>query len=127
MRILNWNTQADRHRADSNKLRSIKELVASYDADVICLTEAYPEAMPNGDRTIASGLSGWGWPEDRGATAIRTSRSGIVPTVRQRCPSIPGALHPPAHALHSSARRPWCEGNFCGVHRDIVNFTNGVP
>ena len=25
-------------------------------------------------------------------TAVRTSRSGIVPTVRQRCPSVPGAL-----------------------------------
>ena len=77
MRILNWNTQADRYKADSDRLRSIRERVASYDADVICLTEAYPAAMPNGERTTTSGLSGWGWPEDRGARKVLLwSRNG---------------------------------------------------
>ncbi len=70
IRILNWNAQGDRHRVGSDKLRKISERVASYDADVICLTEAYPEAMPDGKRTISSELSGWGWPEERGARKV---------------------------------------------------------
>ena len=70
MRILNWNAQADRHRVGSDKLRKIKERVASYDADIICLTEAYPEAMPDGERTIKSELSAWGWPEERGGRKV---------------------------------------------------------
>lgn len=70
MRILNWNTQADRHRVGSDKLRKIKERVAGYDADIICLTEAYPEAMPDGERTAKSELSAWGRPEERGARKV---------------------------------------------------------
>ena len=90
MRILNWNTQADRYRTDSDRLRSIRERVASYDADVICLTEAYPEAMPNGERTTASGLSGWGWPEDRGARKVLLwSRNGWTDVDRVGSPHLP--------------------------------------
>ncbi|MCY3575174.1 MAG: hypothetical protein OXG92_15780 [Chloroflexi bacterium] len=67
MRILNWNTQADRHRVGSDKLRAIGERVACYNADIICLTEAYPEAMPDGGHTITSELSRAGNIENRGA------------------------------------------------------------
>ena len=90
MRILNWNTQADRHKPDSDKLRSIRERVAGYDADVICRTEAYPEAMPDGEHTTASGLSGWGWPEDRGARKVLLwSHSGWTDIDRVGSPHLP--------------------------------------
>ena len=90
MRILNWNTQADRHKPDSDKLRSIRERIASYDADVICLTEAYPEAMPDGEYTTASGLSGWGWPEDRGARKVLLwSRNGWTDVDQVGSPYLP--------------------------------------
>lgn len=70
MKVLNWNTQADRLRAGAPKFERVRELIAGYDADVICLTEAYPQAMPDGGHTISSEISGWGWPEDKGARKV---------------------------------------------------------
>ena len=69
MRILNWNTQADKLRAGTPKFERLHQLVASYDADVICLTEALPELMPEGDGTVKSHLSDWK-PEARGARKV---------------------------------------------------------
>ena len=90
MRILNWNTQADRHRANSKKLVTIRERVANYDADIICLTEAYPEAMPDSERTISSELSGWGWPEERGARkVVLWSRFGWSNIDTRGAPNMP--------------------------------------
>lgn len=77
MKILNWNTQADRHRVGSDKLKKIKERVAAYDADIICLTEAYPEAMPDRKRTIASELSDWRNPEK-----TRRAQSAALESIR---------------------------------------------
>ena len=70
MKILNWNTQADRLRAGTPKFEKVRELIAGYGADVICLTEAYPQAMPGGGQTITSEESGWGRPEDKGARKV---------------------------------------------------------
>lgn len=39
-------------------------------ADVVCLTESYPEAMPVGGQTVTSELSGRGGPARRGARKV---------------------------------------------------------
>ena len=70
MKILNWNIQADRLRAGAPKFERIRELIAGYDADLICLTEAWPQLMPRGGHTISSEVSGWGPPEDKGARKV---------------------------------------------------------
>ena len=92
MRILNWNTQADRLRAGTAKFERLRHLVTSHEADVICLTEALPESMPEGGETVASHLSGWKH-EARGArkvvlwsrfgwTAVDTRGDGKLPEGR---------------------------------------------
>lgn len=72
MRILNWNTQFVSPRARTDKFEQIRALVASYDADVVCLTEAYPEAMPAGGQAITSEISSEGKlnPEKAGARKV---------------------------------------------------------
>lgn len=70
MRILNWNTEFVSPRARTGKFERIRALIASYDADVICLTEAYPELMPDGGQTITSELSGTGNIENRGGRKV---------------------------------------------------------
>ena len=69
MRILNWNTQADRLRVRTPKFAKARELIAGYGADVICLTEALPESMPDGGHSITSELSDWKH-EGRGARKV---------------------------------------------------------
>lgn len=58
MRILNWNTEFVSPRAKSDKFELIRETIAAYDADVVCLTEAYPQAMPDCGYLIKSNESG---------------------------------------------------------------------
>ncbi len=70
MRILNWNTEFVSPRARNGKFERIRALIASYDADVICLTEAYPEAMPDGGRLLRSNKSGRVNAEKRGARKV---------------------------------------------------------
>lgn len=71
MKILNWNTQADRLTVGNPKFERSRELVISHDADVVCLTEAFPKSMPGGgDNTVTSDLSGWKKHEDRGARKV---------------------------------------------------------
>lgn len=70
MKILNWNTQADRLTVGNRKFERSRELVISHGADVICLTEAFPESMPEGgDNTVTSDLSEWK-DEARGARKV---------------------------------------------------------
>ena len=78
MRILNWNTQADKLRAGTPKFERLHQLVASHDADVICLTEALPELMPEGEGTVKSHLSDWK-PEARGARKVLITYEPHVP------------------------------------------------
>lgn len=66
MKILNWNTQADKLSAGTPKFAKVRHLVATHDADVICLTEAFPESMPEGGQVVTSELSGWRF-ESRGS------------------------------------------------------------
>ena len=70
MRILNWNTQWLAPGPRSGRFARGKELIASYDADVICLTEARRQIMPEGGQVIASELSGAGNIENRGARKV---------------------------------------------------------
>ena len=49
MKILNWNTQADKLSVGTAKFGKLRQLVTSHDADVVCLTEAFPELMPEGN------------------------------------------------------------------------------
>ena len=70
MRILNWNAQFASPRGRGGRFAKIKALIASYDPDVICLTEAYPETMPELGHTITSEVSGAGNIENRGARKV---------------------------------------------------------
>ena len=77
MIIVNWNTQGDRATPKSKKFPKVKRIISEFDPDIICLTEAYPKAMPSDEPIICSGLSGWGWPEGCGARkVVLWSRSG---------------------------------------------------
>ncbi len=92
MRILNWNTQFVSPRARTNKFERIRAFIARYDADVICLTEAYPEAMPPGGQTITSEVSGEGKlkPENAGARkVVLWSRFGWSNVDRFGSPKMP--------------------------------------
>lgn len=68
--ILNWNTQIASPRTRGARFEAIRQTIAQYDADIICLTEAYPETMPSGGHTITGGLSVWGNYEKYGARKV---------------------------------------------------------
>ncbi|MDE2776124.1 MAG: endonuclease/exonuclease/phosphatase family protein [Chloroflexota bacterium] len=70
MRILNWNTEFVSPRAKSDKFERIRATIAAYDADIICLTEAYPEALPDGGYLIKSNESGRVRAEAGGARKV---------------------------------------------------------
>ncbi|MCY4063100.1 MAG: hypothetical protein OXG53_12080 [Chloroflexi bacterium] len=70
MRILNWNTEFVSPRAKSDKFEIIRATIAGYNADVICLTEAYPETMPDGGYLIKSNESGRVKAEAGGARKV---------------------------------------------------------
>ena len=70
MKVLNWNTQADRLSVRTPRFEKSRQLVARHDADVVCLTEAFPESMPEGGETVTSDLSEWKRHEDRGARKV---------------------------------------------------------
>ncbi len=70
MRILNWNTQADKLTPGSERFKRVQDHIAEFDADIICLTEAYAELMPGDGQTITSELSIWEPHESRGARKV---------------------------------------------------------
>lgn len=70
IKILNWNTQWLGPRSRGERFAKAKALIASHAPDVICLTEAYPETMPELGQTITSKLSGAGKIENRGGRKI---------------------------------------------------------
>lgn len=78
MKVLNWNAEANKLYLRTAKFERSRELVARHDADVICLTEAFPDLMPDEGETVTSDLSGWpGRHEERGARkVVLWSRSG---------------------------------------------------
>jgi len=77
VRILNWNTQADKLTPASERFKRVRNHIARFDADIICLTEAYPGLMPRGGQTISSELSIWEPYESRGARkVVLHSRAG---------------------------------------------------
>ena len=70
MRILNWNTEFVSPRARKGKFQRIRAKIAGFNADVICLTEAFPETMPEHGHTVTSEPSGAGNAENRGARKV---------------------------------------------------------
>lgn len=70
MRLLNWNTQWLGPRSHGQRFEKAKALIASHDPDVICLTEARPETMPEDGHTVTSKVSGAGNIENRGARKV---------------------------------------------------------
>ena len=101
MKVLNWNTQADRLSVRTPRFERSRQLVARHDADVICLTEAFPESMPEGGETVTSGLSEWKRHEDRGARkVVLWSRFGWTDVDRTGSESLP-------------------KGRFVSCHHDI--------
>ncbi|MDE2818372.1 MAG: endonuclease/exonuclease/phosphatase family protein [Chloroflexota bacterium] len=70
MKILNWNTEWLGPRSRKGRFAKAKALIATYDPDIICLTEAHPETMPDGGHAITSGLSGAGNMEKRGRRKV---------------------------------------------------------
>ena len=70
MRLLNWNTEWVGPRSHGGRFQKARKLISGYDADVICLTEARAETMPNDGHSISSELSGAGNIENRGARKV---------------------------------------------------------
>lgn len=70
MKILNWNTEANKKLVSSGKPQILRDYIESQDADAICLTEAFPEYLPDHGHMLCSGKSGWGWPEEQGARKV---------------------------------------------------------
>lgn len=70
MRILNWNTQWASPSGRSGRFDNAKALIETHDPDIICLTEARPETMPDSGQTIASEISGAGNMENRGGRKV---------------------------------------------------------
>lgn len=90
MKVLNWNTQADRLSVRTPRFEKSRQLVARHDADVICLTEAFPESTPDGGEIVTSGLSEWRRHEDRGARkVVLWSRFGWTDVDRTGSESLP--------------------------------------
>ena len=52
MKILNWNTEFASPRSRSGRFNKASELIAQFDADVVCLTEARAELMPSGGQLM---------------------------------------------------------------------------
>ena len=65
MRILNWNTEIASPRGVNGRFEVVREIVLGSEADIICLTEAYPETLPDGGYIVTSGLSDWGGRYER--------------------------------------------------------------
>ena len=90
MKVLNWNTQADRLSVRTPRFERSRQLVTRHDADVICLTEAFPESMPEGGDTVTSDLSGWKKHENRGARkVVLWSRFGWTDVDRRGSQRLP--------------------------------------
>lgn len=70
IRFLNWNTQWLGPRSHGERFAKAKALIASHAPDIICLTEARPETIPEAGHTIKSALSGAGNIENRGARKV---------------------------------------------------------
>ncbi len=70
MRILNWNTAFVSPGARIGKFERIGALIADYDADVICFTEAFPEATPDGGHTVKSEKSSSSKTESGGGRKV---------------------------------------------------------
>ena len=70
MKIFNWNTEFVSPRARAGKFQKLSQLIASQEADIVCLTEAYPDAMPADGETIKSEISGRTNAEKSGARKV---------------------------------------------------------
>ena len=89
MKLLNWNSQADKLRVGTAKFEKVRQFVLGYDADVICLTEAFPALMPEGGETVTSNLSGWR-AEERGARkVVLWSRFGWTDVDKEGAENLP--------------------------------------
>ncbi len=90
MKILNWNTEFVSPRARANKFQMICETIAKQEADIVCLTEAYPESLPSGGQTVKSEVSGPGSAERGGARkVVLWSRTGWSDVDRIGSPNLP--------------------------------------
>jgi endonuclease/exonuclease/phosphatase family metal-dependent hydrolase len=58
VKILNWNTEIASPRRRNERFLRVRETVEQHKADVICLTEAYSETMPEAGQSVSSDLSG---------------------------------------------------------------------
>jgi endonuclease/exonuclease/phosphatase family metal-dependent hydrolase len=67
VRILNWNTQ---HKSPRSKyFQPIVDRIQKFNPDIICLTEAYPQTLPEHGYTLMSDVSGW-YLDKRGARKV---------------------------------------------------------
>jgi endonuclease/exonuclease/phosphatase family metal-dependent hydrolase len=89
LRLVTWNLQADQQSAPRRKL--IRDVLLQLDADILCLTEAFPHNIPADDpqSILSSELSDWK-PEDKGARkVILWSRWGWTQTDTIGSPRLP--------------------------------------
>ncbi len=105
MRILNWNTEFVSPRARSDKFELIRATISGCSADVICLTEAYPEAMPDGGYLIRSRESGRVRAEAGGARKVLLwSRNEWSDVDLIGSPALPEGRFASAHTLVNGLR-----------------------
>lgn len=70
LKILNWNTEANKKFIRAGKPQKVCDLVSSYDADIVCLTEAYSCYMPQGGHTIACQPENRIWGKEGGPRKV---------------------------------------------------------
>lgn len=70
MRILNWNTEANKKLISAGKPQKVCDVVSGFDADIVCLTEAYSHYLPQGGHTIACQPENGIWGEDGGPRKV---------------------------------------------------------
>ena len=79
MKLFNWNTEFVSPNARAGKFQKLREIILSQNPEIVCLTEAYPEAMPKGGQTIKSEISGPGTRRNkaaRGRSSFGVERAG---------------------------------------------------
>lgn len=70
MRILNWNTEANKKFTGAGKPQKVCNMVSAYDADIVCLTEAYSYYLPQGGHTIMCQPENGIWGEEGGPRKV---------------------------------------------------------
>lgn len=120
MRILNWNTKWASPDGRGERFDKAKALIEAHDPDIICLTEARPEMMPDGGCTITSELSGAGNMENRGGRKVLLwSRFGWT-----NVDTLGSSNMPPGRFIKATTRANYEEWTIVGMCIPYAHYRN---